>query len=89
MLEWAPRSSACKAVGSRFRTPTRLGEKVAAGEVGELHVRGPNVMRGYYRAAEATDAAIDRDGWFNKGELESLEGEELFIDGRTKELIIR
>jgi len=67
----------------KHRTP------VASGEVGELHARGPNVMRGYYRAAEATAAAIDDEGWFNTGDLARFEGEALFIVGRTKELIIR
>jgi len=62
---------------------------VAPGEVGELHVRGPNVMRGYYRAPEETAAAIDRDGWFNTGDLARFDGDILFIVGRTKELIIR
>ena len=65
------------------------GGAVAPGEVGELHVRGPNVMRGYYRAPEATAAAIDADGWFNTGDLARLEGDILYIVGRTKELIIR
>jgi long-chain acyl-CoA synthetase len=65
------------------------GGAVARGEVGELHVRGPNVMRGYYRAPEATAAAIDRDGWFNTGDLASFDGDVLFVVGRTKELIIR
>jgi long-chain acyl-CoA synthetase len=65
------------------------GQPVAGGEVGELHVRGPNVMRGYYRAAEATVAAIDDEGWFNTGDLARFAGEALFISGRTKELIIR
>jgi|SRR6516162_9811266 len=59
------------------------------GEVGELHVRGPNVMRGYYRAPEATAAAIDRDRWFNTGDLARFDGDILFIVGCTKELIIR
>ena len=36
-----------------------------------------------------TAAAIDRDGWFNTGDLARFEGEALFIVGRTKELIIR
>ena len=52
-------------------------------------MRGPNVMRGYYRAPEATAAAIDGEGWFNTGDLARFEGEALFIVGRTKELIIR
>jgi long-chain acyl-CoA synthetase len=65
------------------------GGAVAPGEVGELHVRGPNVMRGYYRAPEATAAAVDRDGWFNTGDLARFDGDILFIVGRTKELIIR
>src|SRR6516165_5983231 len=59
------------------------------GEVAELHVRGPNVMRGYYRALEATAAAIDRDRWFNTGDLARFDGDILFIVGCTKELIIR
>jgi long-chain acyl-CoA synthetase len=45
------------------------GAAVAPGEVGELHVRGPNVMRGYYRAPETTAAVIDAEGWFNTGDL--------------------
>jgi long-chain acyl-CoA synthetase len=62
---------------------------VADGEVGELWVRGPNVMKGYYRAAEETAAAINPDGWFNTRDLARLEGGDLFIEGRTKELIVR
>ena len=65
------------------------GRTVAPGEVGELHVRGPNVMRGYYRAPEATAAVIDADGWFNTGDLARFEDDILYIVGRTKELIIR
>src|SRR5215472_2609228 len=65
------------------------GRAVAPGEVGELHVRGPNVMRGYYRAPEATAAVIDADGWFNTGDLARFEDDILYIVGRTKELIIR
>jgi long-chain acyl-CoA synthetase len=64
-------------------------QPVPAGEVGELLVRGPNVMRGYYRAPEETAAAIDAEGWFNTRDLARLEDGNLFIVGRTKELIIR
>ena len=48
--------------GIEHRIVDRQGKKVATGEVGELHVRGPNVMLGYYRAPEQTAAAIDRPG---------------------------
>ena len=75
--------------GIEVRLMGRDGAQATNGEVGELHVRGPNVMRGYYRAPDATAAAIDRDGWFNTGDLARFEGEALFIAGRTKELIIR
>ncbi|HEX8814397.1 MAG TPA: AMP-binding protein [Terriglobales bacterium] len=64
-------------------------QPVPAGEVGELLVRGPNVMRGYYRAPEETAAAIDADGWLNTRDLARFEGDDLFIVGRTKDMIIR
>jgi long-chain acyl-CoA synthetase len=75
--------------GIEVRLVDKDGAPVADGAVGELHVRGPNVMLGYYRAPEATAAAIDKDGWFNTGDLTRFEGDALFIAGRTKELIIR
>jgi acyl-CoA synthetase (AMP-forming)/AMP-acid ligase II len=62
---------------------------VADGEVGELWVRGPNVMKGYYHAPEETAAAINAEGWFNTRDLARLENGYLFIVGRTKELIVR
>jgi len=62
---------------------------VADGEVGELWVRGPNVMKGYYHAPEETAAAINSEGWFNTRDLARLENGYLFIVGRSKELIIR
>ncbi len=65
------------------------GKSVGPGEVGELHVGGPNIMKGYYRAPEETAAAIDGEGWFNTRDLARLDGEHLFIVGRTKELIVR
>jgi long-chain acyl-CoA synthetase len=65
------------------------GAIMTNGEIGELHVRGPNVMRGYYRAPELTAKAIDPDGWFNTGDLARFEGDAMFIVGRTKEMIIR
>jgi len=93
-----------QAVVSERRTDTSVGRPlpgvelqlvrpdqtpVAAGEVGELWVRGPNVMKGYYRAPEETAAAINLEGWFNTRDLARLKDGYLFIEGRTKELIIR
>jgi len=46
-------------------------------------------MKGYYRAPEETAAAIDPEGWFNTRDLARLEDGNLFIVGRTKELIVR
>jgi acyl-CoA synthetase (AMP-forming)/AMP-acid ligase II len=66
------------------------GRERSRGEVGELHVRGPNIMLGYYRDPGLTAAAIDAAGWFNTGDLARHDPDgHLFIVGRTKELIIR
>src|ERR1700683_4160485 len=46
-------------------------------------------MKGYYRAPVETHAASDAAGWFNTCDLARFEGENLFIVGRTKDLIIR
>jgi acyl-CoA synthetase (AMP-forming)/AMP-acid ligase II len=62
---------------------------VPDGEVGELWVRGPNVMKGYYHAPEETAEAINPEGWFNTRDLARLDNGYLFIVGRTKELIVR
>jgi long-chain acyl-CoA synthetase len=75
--------------GIEHRIVDFQGTPVPHGEVGELHVRGPNVMLGYYRAPKLTAKAIDGDGWFNTGDLARLDGDHLFIVGRSKELIIR
>ncbi len=64
------------------------GQAAPAGEVGELRVRGPNIMKGYYRAPEETATAVDAEGWFNTRDLARLEDGNLFIVGRTKDLIV-
>ncbi len=88
----APRSD--QAVGTLLpgvegRIRTIDGIPLSRGEVGELHVRGRNVMRGYYRAPELTAKVIDSEGWFNTGDLARFDGDCLYIVGRTKEMIIR
>jgi long-chain acyl-CoA synthetase len=66
------------------------GHLVADAEEGEVWVRGPNIMKGYYRAPVQTREAIDADGWLHTGDL-AMRGAagELYITGRIKELIIR
>ncbi len=76
--------------GVEIRIVTPLGCDVAHGEAGELWVRGPNVMRGYYRNAALTAQTIDGAGWLRTGDLARQEADgALFIVGRSKELIIR
>ena len=65
------------------------GHEVPAGEVGEIVIRGPNVMKGYWRRPEATAEAI-RDGWLRTGDLARVDKDGyLCIVDRLKELIIR
>jgi acyl-CoA synthetase (AMP-forming)/AMP-acid ligase II len=75
--------------GVEIRLVGADGNAVPESEVGELWVRGPNVMKGYYHAPEETAAAISAEGWFNTRDLARMEDEHLFIVGRTKELIVR
>jgi long-chain acyl-CoA synthetase len=75
--------------GVEGRIRTLDGIPLSRGELGELHVRGRNVMRGYYRAPELTAQVIDSEGWFNTGDLARFDGDCLYIMGRTKEMIIR
>lgn len=57
---------------------------------GELWVRGPNVMKGYYRAPELTAATLTADGWLRTGDLARIEDDgAVTLVGRSKELIIR
>jgi long-chain acyl-CoA synthetase len=65
------------------------GQPLPAGEIGEVCVRSPGVMRGYWRAPEATAAAIE-DGWLHTGDVgyQNVNGY-LFIVDRKKDLIIR
>ncbi len=65
------------------------GRDAAAGEMGELWVRGPGVMKGYYKAPDETALAVDPEGWFRTGDLARVEDGNFFIVGRAKELIIR
>ena len=61
-----------------------------SGHEGEIAVRGPNVMRGYFRDPLATAQSWTEDGWLRTGDLGTLDDEGyVFVTGRLKELIIK
>jgi len=56
---------------------------------GELVCRGINVMKGYYKNQEATDAVIDKDGWFHTGDLATMSADgHIFVKGRSKNMLL-
>ena len=65
------------------------GNEVAQGEVGEIVIRGHNVMKAYWNRPEATEEAI-KDGWFHTGDMAKVDEDGyFFIVDRKKDLIIR
>jgi len=64
-------------------------ELVAQGEEGELCVRGPQVMKGYWQKQEATDKTIDKDGWLHTGDVAIMDEKGYFkIVDRLKDMIL-
>lgn len=56
---------------------------------GELVCRGINVMKGYYKNQEATDAVIDKEGWFHTGDLATVSKDgHFFVKGRSKNMLL-
>ena len=65
-------------------------QEVEAGEVGEIGIRGHNVMKGYYNKPEATAKTFNNAGWFLTGDLGRMDEEGyLYIVDRVKDMIIR
>ncbi len=64
------------------------GTEVGAGESGELLVRGPQVMRGYWQSPEETAEVLDADGWLKTGDMAVLEDGYLRIVDRKKDMIL-
>jgi fatty-acyl-CoA synthase len=75
-------------VNVELRLVDDKGNDVSTGEVGEILTRGPNIMVGYYKDAEATAETL-RGGWLHTGDLGRLDEEGfLYIVDRKKDMII-
>jgi len=75
--------------GVQVRLVDANDQDVDAGEVGEIAIRGHNVMKGYYKRPEATAEAI-RNGWFHTGDIARRDEDGyLYIVDRVKDMIIR
>lgn len=79
-----------RASGCEARVIDAEQRAVVDGTTGELAIRGPNVMLGYYKNETATRAAFTPDGWLRTGDLGHRDAEGFFfVTGRIKELIIK
>ena len=76
--------------GFETRIVSPEGTEVSPGETGEIQLRGPSIMTGYYKNPEGTSAVLGPDGWLRTGDLGYIDEDGyVFIVGRAKELIIK
>jgi long-chain acyl-CoA synthetase len=79
-----------RASGRRGACGRRRAAPLPDGCTGEITIRGPHVMKGYYKNADATAAAFTPDGWLRTGDLGHRDADGFFfVTGRIKELIIK
>jgi long-chain acyl-CoA synthetase len=73
----------------KFESLTDPGQEAAPGEPGELCIRGPNVMKGYWKNPEATAKAMTADGFFRSGDVARMDEDGfVFIVDRTKDMLL-
>jgi len=82
------RSCGKAVVGHEIRVVDAEGSDVGEGEVGEIWIRGPQVMKGYWQNPDATRGSITDEGWFKSGDAGYLTEGFLFIHDRVKDMII-
>jgi long-chain acyl-CoA synthetase len=74
-------------VEMKIVSPT--GQRLEPGEEGEIYLRGPNVMAGYYKMPEETAKVFDEEGFFRTGDMGKVDEDgHLYITGRIKEMLI-
>lgn len=81
------------APGSCGRPAPRMEVRIDSSDsqhvIGEILVRGTNVMLGYYKNPEATKATLDKDGWYHTGDLGIMDEQgNIFIKGRSKNMLL-
>jgi long-chain acyl-CoA synthetase len=85
-----PGSIGTPVTGVEMQVVDKDGAAVPRGEVGEIAIRGHNVMKGYWNKPEATAEVLSGDGWFRTGDMgKADEDGYYFIVDRKKDLIIR
>jgi long-chain acyl-CoA synthetase len=88
--ERKPGSIGTPVAGVEMRVVDADGAELSRGEVGEIVIRGHNVMKGYWNRPEATADAIDAEGWFHTGDMGTVDEDGFFfIVDRKKDMIIR
>lgn len=74
--------------GTKIKIVDEKGSEVPRGKIGELIVKGDNVMQGYYKDKAAT-ASVIKDGWLYTGDLGRMDGDDyIFLTGLKKRMII-
>jgi len=77
------------APSTRFKVIDDQGNDLALGETGELCIKGPQVMKGYWQRQEATDEVIDANGWFKTGDIGIIQPDGYIrIVDRKKDMIL-
>ncbi len=78
------------AVGNQAKIINKAGDEVPRGTVGEIMIKGDNVMKEYYKAPEITAETMEANGWLHTGDLGYMDDDGfVFVTGRIKELIIK
>ena len=90
-VTFTPAGRGPRAVAAGAREVASVGAPLPGVDVdvreGRIFVRGPSVMREYFGNRTATEMAL-REGWLDTGDLGFIDGEELFVSGRDKEIVI-